>query len=405
MYNSSLSKTSFYGKVNSAKNAGGLVSLVEENSTIQKSLAIAKINSGEHRIAGGLIANLLNSNVSNCFAQADLIASGNSYGGGIAGELSNSLISDSYYAGQINTQSANFAAIIENSTIENSFFDLSENPGIDSYNSGVQYLNTTEMETQTTFSDSGWDFTNTWTMKTYPYIQGLEKYITISFNLDDGNFISGDLNQEIIIGDSPIAPSFSPPDYMIFTGWDTDLDYLFENTIINALYEESNLVTVTFELGQYGTSTDPLIQSIIRGENATPPDVTPKEGYSFDGWDLAFNDVTSNITVNAVYSPINYTVSFNLNGGTHTGGGNLNQLVFHGDAAETPIFEIPQGYAFRGWSESFDVVKQDLTVIAEFSLIVGAKFTINFDLAEHGRAKEKSLVQSLSLGIYQKNLK
>ena len=61
-----------------------------------------------------------------------------------------------------------------------------------------------------------------------------------------------------------------------------------------------------------------------------------------------------------------YTVTFNLGGGTRTGGGALTQIVAEGDAAEAPTI-TRSGYTFSKWDKAFDNVTSDLTVTAIWS--------------------------------------
>jgi VCBS repeat-containing protein len=53
--------------------------------------------------------------------------------------------------------------------------------------------------------------------------------------------------------------------------------------------------------------------------------------------------------------------------GTRTGGGELEQVVVHGGAAEAPLFDIEPGWAFVRWSTSFASVKLTLTVTALYA--------------------------------------
>ncbi|WP_250227697.1 S-layer homology domain-containing protein [Anaeropeptidivorans aminofermentans] len=61
-----------------------------------------------------------------------------------------------------------------------------------------------------------------------------------------------------------------------------------------------------------------------------------------------------------------YTITFNLNGGTRTGGGELIQTVAKGSAATAPTVSR-SSYTFTGWDKSFDNVTADLTVTASWS--------------------------------------
>ena len=88
----------------------------------------------------------------------------------------------------------------------------------------------------------------------------------------------------------------------------------------------------------------------------------------FSGGDLA-TSTSVPVTVNVSDStpqPIYHTVTFNLAGGTHTGGGALVQSVPDGGAATAPT-TTRTGYTFTGWDKSFSNVTADMTVTARWT--------------------------------------
>ena len=125
-------------------------------------------------------------------------------------------------------------------------------------------------------------------------------------------FVDGYTNEVIDIqtvaeGDSAIAPE--APDHtdqqMIFTGWNTPFDNVTSDITVTANYvnQSSLSYTVTFRYMDSNGDWVSTSQTVRHGNAATPPDaasVAPA-GYTFNSWDKKFNNITSNLTINAVY--------------------------------------------------------------------------------------------------------
>src|SRR5690606_9260341 len=58
-------------------------------------------------------------------------------------------------------------------------------------------------------------------------------------------------------------------------------------------------------------------------------------------------------TVSEAAPVTTHTVTFDLNGGTRTGGGQLIQTVVHGGSATAPTV-ARSGYTFTGWNQAFN---------------------------------------------------
>ena len=88
--------------------------------------------------------------------------------------------------------------------------------------------------------------------------------------------------------------------------------YSFTNVVANhtiAATFAQNAYTVTFNLGGHGTLTEgQLIQTVNHGASAVAPTLSVESGWIFAGWDASFNNVTSPLTVNAMYSQSSYTI-------------------------------------------------------------------------------------------------
>ena len=247
----------------------------------------------------------------------------------------------------------------------------------------------------TAYSFTGWDTT----------FSNVSSDLTItaqySLNAYDVTFNSGEGLQSNVVqvnyGAAASAPNPAELDGKTFSHWDVDFSNITSDLTVTAVYT-ANQYTVTFNLGNHGSSSDALVQNIDHGSSAVAPNITPNAGQRFSGWDIAFNNVTSDLTVTAIYNTIAYTVTFDINGGSHKGGGNLTQEVIHGQAAHAPLLQAPEGYTLRQWSRTFNEVTSSFTVEAQFELISNFTFTVTFDPGEQGSASSKSLIQSLTYG-------
>lgn len=127
--------------------------------------------------------------------------------------------------------------------------------------------------------------------------------------------------------------------------------------------------TVTFKDGEKVLET----QTVEYEAAATAPDtarLSPPEGMHFAEWDKDFSKVTEDIEVSAVYELNEYTVTFK-NGETMI----KNERVKHGFAATQPnVFDTPTE-KFVGWDKPFDKVTSDIIVNAKFET---KKFTLTF---------------------------
>ncbi len=124
--------------------------------------------------------------------------------------------------------------------------------------------------------------------------------------------------------------------------------------------------TVTFKDGAREE-----IQTVPSGEAAVAPNWT-KEGYTLS-WDKAFDHVTSNLIINAVWTAIDmpvkeYTVTFKEDGAVVR-----TEKVSQGKAATAPVLS-KKGYVLS-WDKAFTNVTSDLTVNAVWT---AGKYTFEF---------------------------
>ena len=106
-------------------------------------------------------------------------------------------------------------------------------------------------------------------------------------------------------------------------------------------------------------------ETVNYGGAATAPADPTREGYTFTGWDKAFNNVTEDLTVTAQYTINTYTVKFVDHDGTEL----KVETVNYGEAATAPADPTREGYTFTGWDPAdFSNITADLTVTAQYTI-------------------------------------
>lgn len=111
---------------------------------------------------------------------------------------------------------------------------------------------------------------------------------------------------------APDTARLSPPEGMHFAKWDKDFSKVTEDIEVSAVYE-LNEYTVIFKNGE----TTLKIDRVEHGFAATPPNVYDTATKKFVGWDKSFDNVTSDIIVNAKFETKKFTLTFiNFDGTT-----------------------------------------------------------------------------------------
>lgn len=111
---------------------------------------------------------------------------------------------------------------------------------------------------------------------------------------------------------APDTARLSPPEGMHFAKWDKDFSKVTEDIEVSAVYE-SNKYTVTFKNGE----TTIKVVEVKHGDPATPPNVFDTPTEKFVGWDKSFDNVTSDLIVNAKFETKKFTLTFiNFDGTT-----------------------------------------------------------------------------------------
>ena len=146
--------------------------------------------------------------------------------------------------------------------------------------------------------------------------------------------------------------------------------------------------TVTFVIGTNGARSGggELVQTITHGAAAIAPSILANSGWIFTDWDMAFQNVTTDLEIIATYvaAPI-HTVTFSLgpNGyGTRTGGGELVQSVVQAGSAMPPTVAVAFGQRFIGWDQPLSNITGNILITAVYEAY--AVWTVTFDLGTRG---------------------
>lgn len=147
-----------------------------------------------------------------------------------------------------------------------------------------------------------------------------------------------------------------------------------------------NSYTVTFMDGK--TVLKP--EKVQHGSAATAPKVSEKDGKTFKGWDKPFDNVTSDLTINAVYDVDTFTVTFK------DGEKVLETQTVEYEAAatapDTARLSPPEGMHFAKWDKDFSKVTEDIEVSAVYELNVytvtfkNGETTLKTEMVKHGSA-------------------
>ena len=222
----------------------------ESYSTVNITGVIEDFSNGEptssNRIGGFVGQNT--GTISNCYAIGEV--SGANDGGGFVG-YNRGIIQNSYSTGKVNVAFAGGGGFAGYSAESVSCFWDTQTSGYTScYFEGIVGKTTTEMKTESTFIDTGWDFVSEtangtndiWNLQEgcYPTLawQGAIQIFTVTFDLDGhGVILSGSEIQSIQSGNYAVAPAVKADAGYIFTGWDIAFDNVTSDLTVVAQYD------------------------------------------------------------------------------------------------------------------------------------------------------------------------
>lgn len=167
----------------------------------------------------------------------------------------------------------------------------------------------------------------------------------ITFKNDDGTKLQSGL---VPHGTMPsyrgVAPSKAGNAQYTYTfaGWSPTIVPVAGEATYTATYTGTvNKYTVTFK---DWNGTELTKQTVEYGSAATAPSNPTRTGYTFTGWDKAFDNVTSALTVTAQYDINKFTVTFLDWDGTELD----TQTVDYGSDATAPSDPVRIGHTFTG---------------------------------------------------------
>ena len=161
-----------------------------------------------------------------------------------------------------------------------------------------------------TFSKWDKDFSKVTSDLTINAVYDVDTF-TVTFK-DGGKVLETQTVEYEAAATAPDTARLSPPEGMHFAEWDKDFSKVTEDIEVSAVYE-LNVYTVIFKNGETTLKTE----MVKHGFAATAPNVYDTATKKFVGWDKSFDNVTSDLIVNAKFETKKFTLTFiNFDGTT-----------------------------------------------------------------------------------------
>ena len=175
---------------------------------------------------------------------------------------------------------------------------------------------------------------------------------------------------------APDIARLSPPEGMHFAKWDKDFSKVTEDIEVSAVYELKKY-TVIFKNGETTLKTE----MVEHGSAATQPNVYDTATKKFVGWDKPFDNVTSDLIVNAKFETKKFTLTFiNFDGTTvHTAeveyGASISDHFETADSAATYDDTILD---YDGWykADGTEITKLDLPTMPAENFTLTLKLSL-----------------------------
>lgn len=247
---------------------------------------------------------------------------------------------------------------------------------------------TTAKKIKVTFNANGGSVNPTSSTKSCGFLRWNTKADRSGTNYSSGGTYRADANATLYAVWSSISIDLPTPTRANckFVGWFTAVNgghrvtsstKFSKNTTIYARWDY--LVKYNLNGGYTEEYDDDIIPNSIKhhNQNLTLTSIIPaKDGAVFKGWSESSTAISPDYSAGgtytknepkvlyAVYGAPSYTVTFDLQGGTYTGGGALVQTVEHGKNAVLPNDPTRSNRAFKGWSGKYTKITKNETVYA-----------------------------------------
>lgn len=192
------------------------------------------------------------------------------------------------------------------------------------------------------------------------------------------------IHTENITAGQPATPPVDGLDQVgfVFQGWRTrsdnravDFDSINSNLDVIATYTNEEVRAIFYDVDD----TMLLDTTLYYGNNVTPPSyVSTLYGYDFSHWVIkgsnttaTFNNITSDISYEPFFTPIQFQVTFNSSGGSVVAPVNVTYL----DTIDSVPIPTREGMTFEGWYTSSDVLF-DTNYVVQEQITVSAKWSI-----------------------------
>ncbi|XFA98876.1 InlB B-repeat-containing protein [Candidatus Izemoplasma sp. B36] len=269
--------------------------------------------------------------------------------------------------------------------------------------------------TRTGYTFNGWytddvTFNNAYTFTTMPansitlYADWTVNQYTLEFVDWDGTVLQTadyDYGTDLSAVTAPADPSRTG---YTFTGWDSSIPATMpaNNITITAVYS-INQYTLEF-VDWDGTvlqTADYNYGANLSGVN-TPADPS-RTGYTFTGWNSSIPATMPaiDVTITAIYTINQYTISFQSNGGTSVSDITQN----YNTAVSQPSNPTKTGYTFGGWYSDAGLTQSyTFTTMPANNLTLYAKWTINqytISFEENGGTTVSDITQNYNTSVTQ----